>query len=95
MAARRSGSSGCWHLFLHQWLPDLLHGNETRVRGDQAYRGQRAVIRESWPPRRAGGGEVRVGREAHTAPTRAQPAPAYTRKPIPWCDAFSRRPRAS
>ena len=27
-------------------LPDLLHGNETRVWGDQAYRGQRAVIRE-------------------------------------------------
>ena len=26
-------------------LPDLLHGNETRVWGDQAYRGQRAVIR--------------------------------------------------
>jgi IS5 family transposase len=24
-------------------LPDLLHGNETRVWGDQAYRGQRAV----------------------------------------------------
>src|SRR5438876_8461534 len=30
-------------------LPDLLHGNETRVWGDQAYRGQRAVIRESAP----------------------------------------------
>jgi IS5 family transposase len=27
-------------------LPDLLHGKETRVRGDQAYRGQRAVIRQ-------------------------------------------------
>jgi transposase, IS5 family len=27
-------------------LPDLLHGNETRVWGDQAYRGQRAVIRQ-------------------------------------------------
>jgi IS5 family transposase len=27
-------------------LPDLLHGRETRVWGDQAYRGQRAVIRE-------------------------------------------------
>jgi transposase, IS5 family len=25
-------------------LPELLHGNETRVWGDQAYRGQRAVI---------------------------------------------------
>ena len=25
-------------------LPDLLHGNETRVWGDQAYRGQRAVV---------------------------------------------------
>jgi IS5 family transposase len=37
-------------------LPDLLHGNETRVWGDQAYRGQRAVIRQyaplaqDWPP---------------------------------------------
>src|SRR5215831_2590313 len=27
-------------------LPDLLHGNETRVWVDQAYRGQRAVIRQ-------------------------------------------------
>jgi IS5 family transposase len=27
-------------------LPDLLHGNETRVWGDQAYRGQRAVARD-------------------------------------------------
>ena len=27
-------------------LPDLLHGKETRVWGDQAYRGQRAVIRQ-------------------------------------------------
>jgi IS5 family transposase len=30
-------------------LPDLLHGNETRVWGDQAYRGQRAVIRHHAP----------------------------------------------
>jgi IS5 family transposase len=30
-------------------LPDLLHGNETRVWGDQAYRGQRAVIRRHTP----------------------------------------------
>jgi IS5 family transposase len=30
-------------------LPDLLHGDETRVWGDQAYRGQRAVIREAAP----------------------------------------------
>src|SRR5689334_24460050 len=30
-------------------LPELLHGNETRVWGDQAYRGQRAVIRERAP----------------------------------------------
>ena len=30
-------------------LPDLLHGDETRVWGDQAYRGQRAVIREHAP----------------------------------------------
>lgn len=30
-------------------LPDLLHGRETRVWGDQAYRGQRAVIRRHAP----------------------------------------------
>ncbi len=30
-------------------LPELLHGNETRVWGDQAYRGQRAVIRRCAP----------------------------------------------
>ena len=30
-------------------LPDLLHGNETRVWGDQAYRSQRAVIRQHAP----------------------------------------------
>jgi transposase, IS5 family len=30
-------------------LPELLHGNETRVWGDQAYRGQRAAIRRRAP----------------------------------------------
>jgi IS5 family transposase len=30
-------------------LPDLLHGDETRVWGDQAYRGKTAVIREAAP----------------------------------------------
>jgi IS5 family transposase len=30
-------------------LPELLHGQETRVWGDQAYRGQRAVIRKHAP----------------------------------------------
>ena len=30
-------------------LPRLLHGRETRVRGDQAYRGQCAVIRQHAP----------------------------------------------
>jgi len=30
-------------------LPDLLHGEETRVWGDQAYRGQTEVIRECGP----------------------------------------------
>ena len=30
-------------------LPDLLHGKETRVWGDQAYKGQPAVIREHAP----------------------------------------------
>jgi len=33
-------------------LPDLLHGEETRVWGDQAYRGQTEVIQESHPRRR-------------------------------------------
>jgi len=33
-------------------LPDLLHGKETRVWGDQAYRGQRAVIRRHAPKAR-------------------------------------------
>jgi IS5 family transposase len=30
-------------------LPELLHGRETRARGDQAYCGQRAVIRQHAP----------------------------------------------
>ena len=30
-------------------LPELLHGQETRVWGDQAYRGQRAAIRRQAP----------------------------------------------
>jgi IS5 family transposase len=30
-------------------LPELLHGDETRVWGDQAYRGQRAAIRRQAP----------------------------------------------
>jgi IS5 family transposase len=30
-------------------LPDLLHGRETRVWGDQAYRGQTAIIRQNAP----------------------------------------------
>jgi IS5 family transposase len=30
-------------------LPDLLHGEETKVWGDQAYRGQREAIREAAP----------------------------------------------
>jgi IS5 family transposase len=30
-------------------LPDLLHGEETRAAGDQAYRGQSGVIRECAP----------------------------------------------
>ena len=33
-------------------LPDLLHGDETRVWGDQSYRGQRDVIREHAPKAR-------------------------------------------
>jgi IS5 family transposase len=33
-------------------LPELLHGRETRVWGDQAYRGQRKVIREHAPKAR-------------------------------------------
>jgi IS5 family transposase len=30
-------------------LPDLLHGDETRVWGDQAYKGQTRVIRKHAP----------------------------------------------
>ena len=30
-------------------LPELLHGEETKVWGDQAYRGQPDVIREAAP----------------------------------------------
>ena len=30
-------------------VPELLHSHETRVWGDQAYRGQRAVLREHAP----------------------------------------------
>jgi IS5 family transposase len=33
-------------------LPELLHGQETCMWGDQAYRGQRAVIREHAPKAR-------------------------------------------
>ena len=33
-------------------FPELMHGRETRVWGDQAYRGQRAVIREHAPKAR-------------------------------------------
>src|SRR5947199_7763927 len=33
-------------------FPELLHGNETRVWGDQAYRGQRLVIRQHAPKAR-------------------------------------------
>ena len=41
-------------------LPDLLHGDETRVWGDQAYRGQREVIRNAAPnARRRPPGSVR------------------------------------
>src|SRR6516162_7322255 len=59
MAARRSGSTSRKLIHAVQAtpanvadstvLPDLLHGNETRVWGDQAYRGQRVVIREHAP----------------------------------------------
>ena len=59
MAARRSGSTSRKLIHAVQAtpanvadstvLPNLLHGNETRVWGDQAYRGQRAVIRERAP----------------------------------------------
>ena len=33
-------------------LPELLHGEETRVWGDQAYRGQTEAIQKSRPRRR-------------------------------------------
>jgi IS5 family transposase len=34
---------------IHAVLPELLHGNETRVWGDQAYRGQTDVIKKHAP----------------------------------------------
>lgn len=37
------------HVHDSQVLPDLLHGEETRVWGDSAYTGQREVIRECAP----------------------------------------------
>ena len=37
------------HVHDSRVLPDLLHGEETRVWGDQAYRGQREVIRQYAP----------------------------------------------
>jgi IS5 family transposase len=37
------------HVHDSQVLPDLLHGNETRVWGDAAYSGQRAVIQHHAP----------------------------------------------
>ena len=37
------------HVHDSQLLPDLLHGQETRVWGDSAYTGQREVIRECAP----------------------------------------------
>ena len=37
------------HVHDSQVLPDLLHGQETRVWGDSAYTGQREVIRECAP----------------------------------------------
>ena len=56
-------------------LPELLHGNETRVWGDQAYRGQLAVIRQCAPRARdfvnrslspsRRGGRSRAGEEPH------------------------------
>jgi hypothetical protein len=55
-------------------LPDLLHGQETRVWGDQAYRGQRAVIRESAPKardftnRRYRHRDLCAGQSVHGAP---------------------------
>jgi IS5 family transposase len=46
-------------------LPDLLHGDETRVWGDQAYRGQTHVIRECAPQAQ----DCRDHTQAGSAPT--------------------------
>jgi IS5 family transposase len=54
-------------------LPQLLHGNETRVRGDQAYRGQRAVIRRKAPRARDF-----VTAAVATAPTSMKPSARRT-----------------
>jgi len=71
-------------------LPDLLHGQETRVWGDQAYRGQRAVIREHAPKardftnrryrHRGVVDEVRAGEKPHQIQT-AGPGLAVLRPP--------------
>jgi hypothetical protein len=41
--------------------PELLHGKETRVWGDQAYRGQRAVIRDHAPTDIIAGASLALG----------------------------------
>ena len=54
-------------------LPDLLHGRETRVWGDQAYRGQRAVIRRHAP--RPGTSPTAAIATAASRPGRARQKP--------------------
>ena len=50
-------------------LPDLLHGQETQVWGDQAYRGQRAVIRQHAPKAQDFGNRAQIAIES-TVPGR-------------------------
>jgi hypothetical protein len=51
-------------------LPDMLHGEETRVRGDQAYRGQAEVILECAPqPGRVSVVTLETARVANFCPT--------------------------
>src|ERR1700732_3666180 len=59
-------------------LPELLHGQETRVWGDQAYRGQRAVIRGPAPKARDFTNRRYRHRGAVDEPTTAPSIPVRT-----------------
>ena len=67
-------------------LPHLLHGRETRVWGDQAYRGQRAAMRRVAPRARdfthqryRWGSRIDAVIKARTAPNRGSAPRSRTR----------------